>query len=63
VENENIGNFQYTLLDLKGSILVSEKVLSSNQEEIDFQGLPNGTYILEVLQNKSLIKTFKIVKN
>ena len=63
----NIGNYNnekltYQLYDMQGKLLDSKQVISS-RTIIGVQDLPVSTYLLNVLDNKSLIKTFRIVKN
>ena len=62
----NIGNYNnekltYQLYDMQGKLLASKQVVN-DKTTIDMQDLPENTYLLNVLDNNSLIKTFKIVK-
>ncbi len=61
VDADNPGNFQYVLINSTGNVL-SSNILTSNIQEIDLQSASSGVYFLEVLENKKLIKTFKILK-
>ena len=58
------GNEQlsYQLYDMRGKLLDNKQVLIKNTS-ISMQALPSSTYFLYVLDNNSLIKTFKIIKN
>ena len=63
----NIGNYgneklSYQLFDLNGKLLAAEQV-ASTATTINMQGYPASTYLLNVLENHSLIKTFKVIKN
>jgi hypothetical protein len=63
----NIGNYNnekltYQLYDMQGKLLDS-KQLDNNSTTIGTQDLPASTYLLNVLDNNSLIKTFRIIKN
>jgi hypothetical protein len=63
----NIGNYNnekltYQLYDMQGKLLISKQVFN-NSTKIDMQNLPVSTYLLNVLDNNSLIKTFKVIKN
>jgi hypothetical protein len=63
----NIGDYDnekltYQLFDLQGKLLDSSQLVNTNTK-IEMQNLPASTYLLSVLKNNSLIKTFRIVKN
>ena len=63
----NIGNYNnekltYQLYDMQGKLLDSKQVVDSSTT-IGMQELPVSTYLLNVLDNNALIKTFRIVKN
>ena len=63
----NIGNYNnekltYQLYDMQGKLLDSKQVVNSSTT-IGMQDLPVSTYLLNVLDNNALIKTFRIVKN
>ena len=62
----NIGNYgnehlSYQLYDIRGKLLENKQV-HSNNTSISMQYLPVSTYLLNILDNNSLIKTFKIIK-
>jgi len=62
----NIGNYNnekltYQLYDMQGKLLDSKQVLNSSTT-IGMVDLPVSTYLLNVLDNNSLIKTFRIIK-
>jgi len=66
VLNLNIGNYNnekltYQLYDMQGKLLDSKKVVN-NSTTIVMHELPKSTYLLSVLDNNSLIKTFRIIK-
>ena len=63
----NIGNYNnekltYQLYDMQGKLLDSKQVVNSTTS-IGMQELPVSTYLLNVLDNNAVIKTFRIVKN
>ena len=63
----NIGNYNnekltYQLYDMQGQLLNSKQVVSSHTT-IGMKDLPTSTYLLHVIDNNSLIKTFRIIKN
>ncbi|HCS20232.1 MAG TPA: hypothetical protein DIW47_06665 [Bacteroidetes bacterium] len=63
----NIGNYNnekltYQLYDMQGKLLDSNQVVYCSTT-ISLQDLPAGTYLLSLLDNITLIKTFSIVKN
>jgi len=63
----NVGNYSnekltYQLYDMQGKLLANKQVINS-RTSIDLQDLPVSAYLLNVLDNNSLIKTFRIIKN
>jgi len=63
----NVGNYNnekltYQLYDMQGKLLANKQVINS-RTSIDLQDLPVSAYLLNVLDNNSLIKTFSIIKN
>ena len=65
--NLSIGNYNnekltYLLYDMQGKLLDTKQVVN-NSTTIGMQELPKSTYLLSLLDNNSLIKTFRIVKN
>lgn len=61
IEIQDVKNLQYQLTDSKGTTLIRKKI-SSSTEEIDVHNFSSGIYLLEVFENKSILKTFKILK-
>ncbi len=53
---------QMELYDLQGRSLYQNRI-QSNENEVSMESLASGTYILRVSDNRSLLKTFKIIKN
>ena len=62
IGNYNNEKLTYQLYDMQGKLLDSKQVVNSNTT-IEMQELRASTYLLIVLDNNSLIKTFRIVKN
>ena len=63
----NIGNYNnekltYKLYDMQGKLLDSKQVDNSSTT-IGMKDLPVSTYLLNVLDNNLLIKTFRIIKS
>jgi len=52
----------YQLYDMQGKLLDSKQVVNSSTN-IGMKNLPKSTYLLSVLDNNALIKTFRIIKN
>ena len=62
IGNYNNQNLSYRLCDMQGKLLDSKKVINRSTE-IGMQGLPASTYLLNIIDQESLIKTFRIIKN
>ena len=62
IVNYNNEKLTYQLYDMQGKLLDSKQVVDSSTT-IGMQELPVSTYLLNVLDNNALIKTFRIVKN
>lgn len=62
VQEFDLTNLQYTLVDLQGKVIVNAKVLQ-NITPIDLSFLAAANYFLQVTQNNQNLKTFKIIKN
>jgi len=62
IGNYNNEKLSYQLYDIQGKLLDSEQVIS-DETSIDMLDLPTSTYLLNILDNNSLIKTFRIIKN
>jgi hypothetical protein len=63
----NIGDFDYSnatyqLFDFTGKLLLDKKI-NSSITTISMQLFPQAAYLLNVIDNKNSIKTFKIIKN
>lgn len=52
----------YTLYTINGK-LIEQQQINSNTTTITTSGLANGTYLLQVKDKSTLIKSFKIIKN
>ena len=62
VENLEGEKLIYHLYDIQGKIL-ENKQLTDNQTQIQMKNFVPATYFLKVIQGKSELKTFKIIKN
>ena len=52
----------YQLYNYQGE-LISIKNCKNNQTLIDLKNYPSSTYILSIIKEKKIIKTFRIIKN
>ncbi len=62
IENYKIENLTYQLKDINGKLLLNQKI-NSNETSILMEALSSGCYFLKVNQNKTELKSFKIIKN
>ena len=62
VGKENPSGLLYLLYDLSGRLL-SKKVIENSDTTVPFQALQTGSYLLEVMDGKLGLKTFKIIKH
>ena len=62
VEGEKFEDLNYTLVDITGKLIASEKITSST-EIIGMENLASACYLLRVTNNNKELKTFKIIKN
>lgn len=61
IEDENFDGVEYELYDVTGKLLMDEKV-TERESQIQMGHLSRNVYLLRVLRNTILIKTFKIIK-
>lgn len=62
ISNESLKNLSYTIFDIN-SMIISRKKITRNKETIDMSELAPSTYFLDIMENQTRIKTFKIIKN
>jgi hypothetical protein len=62
ISNFEISNLSYQLYDLNGKLEETKKI-ENNQINIVVSNLVPATYFLKIIQNKTEIKLFKIIKN
>lgn len=62
LEVENNENLSYQLYDLKGKLITSKKI-TDKKTTISMQNLSTATYVLRVVKDNKIIKSFKIIKN
>ncbi len=55
-------NYRYRLYDMNGA-LIGDKVIESDETEINMENLSPAIYFLEVLQDNMEVKVFRIIKN
>ena len=57
-----IQNMSYKVFDVNGKLIQQQNIVKP-QTNIAMSGLVNGTYFIKVLNSKTEIKVFKIIKN
>jgi hypothetical protein len=62
VEGYDCDNLKYLLFDMKGKLLLDNKV-NGVETLIPMGNLLSGTYFLKVIDKNKEVKTFKIIKN
>jgi len=62
IGSNDLSNFKYALFDVNGKILIIKQIVS-NETIIPFGFLSPSTYFLKIIDNKTEIKTFKIIKS
>ncbi len=62
IENYDFQDLNFQLVDLAGKQILNEKITSS-ETKIDLNNLSKNVYLLQVMNQTSTIKTFKIIKN
>ena len=62
IDNQNLENISFQLYDMNEKLILNKKV-SGNVTSIQMEKLASVTYFLKVLDNKKVVKTFKIIKN
>jgi hypothetical protein len=60
-KNGEFKNLRYQLFDINGTLLLSNKIVG-NETSILMSKYISATYILNVIENNKIIKTFKIIK-
>ncbi|MDY0159711.1 MAG: T9SS type A sorting domain-containing protein [Bacteroidales bacterium] len=61
IESDTYYKFAYILIDINGKIILQEQ-FNNNFKDINIKSLPQGAYILKIEFDKSLFKTYKIIK-
>lgn len=62
IRNDQLKHLSYVLTDIQGKIFRQE-VINNVFTNIEMSPYENGVYIINVLQKKRIIRTFKIIKN
>jgi hypothetical protein len=62
IDKQQLEDLSYLLTDMNGKILHVSKI-STNQQQINLNGIAAGSYFLNVRSGKSALKTFKIIKS
>lgn len=61
IENIEIKDLSFQLFDISGKLLASKNV-ESNEIKIEMINYISDIYLLEVIQDSKILKTFKIIK-
>lgn len=61
IEFENHSNFTVEIIDLAGSVVASQKIVTSGKNSINVEGLESGTYICKIIDEKYVLER-KFVK-
>lgn len=62
LDNSNFQNLQYQLFDMQGRTIANEKI-ANPETQIEMENLPPAIYLLHVINENRIIKSFKIIKN
>jgi hypothetical protein len=62
VKDFSLTELDYVLYDMTGKVLITRKINQSNTI-IEMMDFPEAMYFLKVSNGKSVMKTFKIIKN
>jgi hypothetical protein len=62
IEDLSIDNLIYQLLTIEGKIIESD-LIENKETEIFVNNLNSATFLLKVIQNNSVVRVFKIIKN
>lgn len=62
IENQETAHLSFRLFDLNGKLLVDKKI-TGNETRIPLESLADGLYFLNVFNQQTEIKSFKIIKN
>ncbi|WP_366183667.1 T9SS type A sorting domain-containing protein [Flavobacterium ovatum] len=62
LKTKDSSNLSYHLYDLQGKVIENKKIITT-ETTIKSEELPTATYLLKVIKNNKVTKTFKIIKN
>ena len=62
IENFKGKKFYYQLFNMQGKSLLYDKCID-NKTHINLNEFPSNTYLLSIVENNTIIKTFRIIKN
>ena len=62
VNDHDIEKLSYQLLDTHGKLLGSAEI-TAHQTTIDMIDMANGTYLIKVIQENKIVRSFKIIKS
>jgi Secretion system C-terminal sorting domain len=62
IQNYSLENVHFELFDLNGRLIQSQSITTS-ETQIDMEHLASAVYLLNVMEQNKILKTFKIIKN
>ena len=62
IKDYNLNEMKYELVDLNGRTIANNKI-ATETTTLQLNNFPAAIYLLNIMQNNQLIKTFKIIKN
>lgn len=62
IGNYGLENLNFQLFDINGRQILSQRITTS-ETQIQMENLALGIYLIHVLDNGQVLKTFKIIKN
>ena len=62
IKDYNLNEMKYELIDLNGRLIANSKIVTETTI-LQLDAYPAAIYLLNIMQNNQLIKTFKIIKN
>lgn len=59
---EEADNIEYAIYNLSGQLMSSRKIVNTTTK-VDLTSIIDGVYIMRIVKNNTLLKSFKIIKN
>ena len=61
IENYDVSNLSYQMIDLSGKIIQTNKI-TQDKTNIDLSNRVKSIYFVAIIENNKTLKTFKIIK-